>query len=337
MARSVLVVAPTTLCSTWNKEFLKWLGRERIQPYLIDNSNKPSGFLKNIHSVMIISYERLIKHIADLENFKFDLIVCDEAHRLKNSNVKVAQALQKLCCTKRVLLTGTPIQNDLQEFFVLSNIANPGIFGTYAEFKEQFEDPILQSQKPHCSNEIRSIGEQMANKLNFITSCFLLRRTQNVLENILPTKTEYVLCCKLTQMQKDMYSSVIKEWWENRDESNIPPLSIIIILKKICNHPLLLKASETNINDIINDDDIDNNDYPNLDNLNLFNILSRNSQEPSGKILILRTMLNNLVKNNNEKIVIVSCSTRVLDIIASECKSLEINSSRFYKKSNYFV
>ena len=79
--------------------------------------------------VLIISYEMFLRCIEDIRKVKFDLIICDEAHRLKNSAIKTATAITGLSINRRILLTGTPIQNNLQEFYTLAEMANPGIFG----------------------------------------------------------------------------------------------------------------------------------------------------------------------------------------------------------------
>ncbi|XP_077301098.1 DNA repair and recombination protein RAD54B-like [Arctopsyche grandis] len=319
VVRRALIIAPSTLCSLWNKEFLKWLGSQRILPYVVDNTNKPNGFVKRCDNVMIISYERLVKHTSDIAKINFDLIICDEAHRLKNSNIKSAQLLQSMTCSKRILLTGTPVQNDLQEFFVLSDIANPGIFGTYAEFKETFEDPILRSQKPDCCDEMRCTGEEKAKHLSFVTSSFILRRTQNIMKGILPSKTEYVVCCRLLTAQQQIYSSVLKEWWNARESlQTISAFSAIILMKKICNHPTLLKVNTDK-----------DGDFSNYKSLDLFKTLPCNfRKEYSSKIIVLVAFFKQIVLKRNEKVVVISSSTKVLDIIAAECKHLDISHLR---------
>ena len=78
---------------------------------------------------MLISYEMVTRCIEDIHKVDFDLIVCDEAHRLKNSNVKITSLISELAIPKCVLLTGTPIQNNLEELFTLGDLACPSIFG----------------------------------------------------------------------------------------------------------------------------------------------------------------------------------------------------------------
>lgn len=312
--RRVLIITPSTLCSNWQKEILKWLGRERLTPFVIDNIKKPDQFLKQLHkSVMIISYERFVKYIEDIEKIQFQLIVCDEAHRLKNANIKAAQALKKLSCDKRILLTGTPIQNHLQEYFVLVDICNPGLFGTYAEFKEMYEDPILKSQHPHCTAEEKTLGEECAGRLQLITSSFILRRTQTLLKDFLPSKTEYIICCAMSDLQKKLYSTAIESWWNRYETQSCSPLTLINILKKICNYPQLILNNK-------DDDELLNN---------LKTILSNTEEaiEDSGKFFTLcNLIMNNLVRN--EKIVIVSSSTKMLDVVSKFLKKQSVDFAR---------
>lgn len=81
---------------------------------------------------MIISYEMMLRNIDTLHKIPFDLIICDEAHRLKNSSTKTASAVMGFATRRRVALTGTPVQNDLQEFFAIVEFTNPGILGSVA-------------------------------------------------------------------------------------------------------------------------------------------------------------------------------------------------------------
>ena len=79
---------------------------------------------------MVISYEMLLRNLEAIRGITFDLLICDEAHRLKNSSTKTASAMMSLSARRRIALTGTPIQNDLQEFFAIVELCNPGVLGT---------------------------------------------------------------------------------------------------------------------------------------------------------------------------------------------------------------
>lgn len=115
VVKRVLVVTPSSLTANWMKEFKKWLGNERLGVFVVDQQNKVEHFASQQHTpVMIISYEMFVRSSQVIEKLGFDLLVCDEAHRLKNPGIKTTHLLASLPCKRRVLMTGTPVQNDLQ-------------------------------------------------------------------------------------------------------------------------------------------------------------------------------------------------------------------------------
>lgn len=158
---------------------------------------------------MITSYEMLVRCIEEIEKINFDLMICDEGHRLKNNNTNVSVALNQINCKRRVLLTGTPIQNELSEFFALIDFVNPGILGTYSMFKREFEDKIVESQQPDCHPQVVALGKQKAVELNEVTEKFVLRRTQEINNIYLPSKYEYVVFCLMSSIQVIVFAILI--------------------------------------------------------------------------------------------------------------------------------
>ncbi|XP_046993459.1 DNA repair and recombination protein RAD54B-like isoform X4 [Schistocerca americana] len=200
--RNALIVTPSSLVGNWEKEFQQWLGRGKIHTFIVNQKNKPADFKNNANAnVMLISYEMFSRYYDDIEKYEFDLLICDEGHRLKNSTIKIYVMLSKLQCKRRILLTGTPVQNDLQEFYTLVNFVNPGVLGPLSDFRKIYEAPIVASRQPEAGTEIRLHGEQRAAELNHKTSWFILRRTQDLIDKILPIKHELVLFCCLSQLQ----------------------------------------------------------------------------------------------------------------------------------------
>ncbi|EFN80285.1 DNA repair and recombination protein RAD54B [Harpegnathos saltator] len=192
--KRALILAPSSLCDNWKKEFAKWLGCHRVSPFVVDGKNKPKDFTSRPrNSVMIISYEMFIRCHMEINEIAFDLIVCDEGHRLKNSNIKAAKLLYEVNCKKRIILTGTPIQNDLKEFYALVDFVNPSILGTPSEYRNYYEDPIVASQSPHASDDVLSLGNERAMELHECTKRFILRRTQETINKYLPCKHEMTL------------------------------------------------------------------------------------------------------------------------------------------------
>lgn len=143
----------------------------------------------------------LVRYIEEMKKINFDLIICDEGHRLKNNNTNTSIALNQIECKRRVLLSGTPIQNELAEFFALIDFVNPGILGTYSMFKREFEDKIVESQQPDCHPQLIALGKQKTSELNEVTEKFILRRTQDVNNKYLPSKYESIVFCAMTSIQ----------------------------------------------------------------------------------------------------------------------------------------
>lgn len=140
LIEKAIIVAPSSLVKNWYNEIFKWL-KNRVQPLAIDGGNKADidtkliGFMKTygrrcINPILIISYETFRLHAQVLHQDEVGLVLCDEGHRLKNSENQTYQALINLKAKRRVLLSGTPIQNDLLEYFSLVHFVNQGLLGT---------------------------------------------------------------------------------------------------------------------------------------------------------------------------------------------------------------
>ena len=112
-------------------------------------------------AVLILSYEtfRIHEKLFHRGQHQCDLLICDEAHRLKNKDTKTAVALSALQTRRRVLLSGTPIQNDLDEFYSMVHFANPGLLGSEKDFHRLYQNPILRGREPDASDKDRARGE----------------------------------------------------------------------------------------------------------------------------------------------------------------------------------
>lgn len=120
--------------------------------------------------ILIISYETFRLHVGELHKGTVGLIICDEGHRLKNAENQTYQALVQLNCQRRVLLSGTPIQNDLLEYFSLVHFVNVGLLGTASEFRRKFEIPILRGRDADATDAEQKAGEE---KLREVSSNLL--------------------------------------------------------------------------------------------------------------------------------------------------------------------
>lgn len=304
--KRALIVCPVTLIANWKKEFKKWLGNERIGVFTLANnkSNLQSFVAGRCYQVMIVGYEKVRSISAELKKASIDLIVCDEGHRLKTAANKSAQAILSLNTDKRIILSGTPIQNDLGEFFTMVNFLNPGILGTYATFKREFELPILKSRQPEAMKKDIEKGKLRSEELSKLTRLFTLRRTAATLDKYLPPKTDTVLFCTPLPQQIKIYkdlleSNTIRSCLGSSDTAE--HLKAITMLKKLCNSPALLRDTE-----------FDSSKLPIPATLSM----------GSGKMRVVEDFLLQLFENTDEKVVIVSGYTKTLDIIEDKLNDL---------------
>lgn len=157
-----LVVCPAGLVDNWKKEFRKWLGNERIGVFVADAKNrKITNFtMGKVYNIMIVGYEMLRVVQEELKKGSgVDIVIADEGHRLKTANNKAMLAIQSLNTERRIILSGTPLQNDLSEFYTAIDFVNPGLLGKRSAFKREFETPILRSRQPNVSEAELEKGE----------------------------------------------------------------------------------------------------------------------------------------------------------------------------------
>ncbi|XP_064247839.1 DNA repair and recombination protein RAD54B isoform X2 [Passer domesticus] len=326
--KRALVVTPGSLVKNWKKEFQKWLGSERIKVFTVDQDHKVEEFMGSpLYSVMIISYEMLLRSSDQIQAVEFNLLICDEGHRLKNSTIKTTTALTSLSCERRVILTGTPIQNDLQEFYALIEFVNPGILGSLSTYRKIYEEPIVRSREPSATEEEKELGEKRAAELTRLTGLFILRRTQEVINKFLPPKKESIIFCRPTALQLELYrkllgSRVITSCLQGRLE-NSPHLICIGALKKLCNHPcLLFKAIKEKSCDPMSEEYDESSLYEGVIDVFPQDYTSDTFCETdSGKLQVLVKLLAAIHElNSSERVVLVSNYTQTLNILQDICK-----------------
>lgn len=334
IADKVLICCPVSLVSNWKKEFEKWLGINRLG-VLVINNNKYSDerqdielFGKNkVYQVMIIGYEKMQSMSESLAQVKFDLLVCDEGHRLKNNENKTMKTFESFKIKKRILLSGTPIQNDLQEFYTMANFTNPGILGDLKTFQKDYIKPILESRDSNCTNELLiKKGKEKSAKLMSLTNLFILRRSNEELTKYLPRRSDYILLVPPTPLQLQLFQSIIatkkfKNFLSDDIEksTNISAFNLINTFRKICNSPSLLKDDGFFL-------ELCERNTDNPEDRDFRSQLGRKIK--SGKILVLIKILGLLHSEGKEKVIIVSNFTSTLDIIESLFKSLNLKFSR---------
>jgi len=286
--RKAVVVCPSTLTRNWQKEFKKWLGSHKLSVVVLgadtprsaskadpdDDADEAKSvgsayqkalreeiamFISSaLHQVLIISYEMFRKHAEALSQLpSTTLIVCDEGHRLKNvGGNKTVQAFASIPSRRRIILSGTPVQNDLMEFYAMVEFVNPGILGSVAKFKNSFEGPITRSRDGSSTPKERELGALRSAELTRLTSAFILRRTNALLTQYLPPKYEFAVFVPMTTFQQVVYQGILASRSLNRvlslgsttgSSSRGPSalaLRLITLLKKAANHPLLVFQSQ---------------------------------------------------------------------------------------------
>ncbi|KAL1860911.1 helicase [Paecilomyces lecythidis] len=320
VVKKALIVCPVTLINNWRKEFRKWLGNERIGVFLFDDKKKRlTDFTRGrAYSVMIVGYEKLRTVQEGLaQGSGIDIVIADEGHRLKTLQNKSGQAIQSLSTAKRVILSGTPIQNELSEFFAAVDLVNPGLLGSYKTFMKEFEGPIVRSRQPEATKKDIEKGEARNEELRSLTAQFMLRRTADILAKYLPPKTEYVLFCNPTSTQANIYHSVLgSPVFQSVLGNSESALQLITILKKLCNSPSLLNPKSA--------EETPNTTIAALLSTLPPNLLRHFSPSSSGKIRVLDQLLHNLHTTTSEKIVIVSNYTSTLNLLANLLASLSL-------------
>ena len=317
--KKALIVCPVTLINNWRKEFRKWLGADRLGVYVFDDNKKRlTDFTKGrAYNVMIIGYEKLRTISEELKKgLTIDIVIADEGHRLKTAKNKSALAIKSLDTPRRIILSGTPIQNELSEFFMMVDFVNPDLLGSFKAFTKEFELPIVKSRQPGALMKDVDKGEARSEELATRTSTFILRRTADILAKYLPPKTEYVLLCRPTAAQAVIYRHVLAcPALQSALGTSEASLQLITVLKKVCNSPFLLNSKQSR--------DTTTPENP-LTAALLANIppqLIRTNQG-STKLRTLDQLLHTLHSTTSEKIVLVSNYTSTLDLFETLLTSL---------------
>ncbi|KAL4881947.1 vacuolar protein 14 C-terminal Fig4p binding-domain-containing protein [Aspergillus karnatakaensis] len=323
-----VIACPSSLVGNWANELGKWLGQGTITPFAVDgkaSKTELTSQLKQwamasgrsvVRPVLIVSYETLRMYVDTLKDSPIGLLLCDEGHRLKNKESLTWTALNSLNVQRRVILSGTPIQNDLSEYFALLNFANPDLLGSQQEFRKRFEIPILRGRDAAGTEEDRKKGDERLVELSGIVNKFIIRRTNDILSKYLPVKYEHVVFCNMSQFQYGLYkhfidSPEIKSLLRGKGSQ---PLKAIGLLKKLCNHPDLLNLSH----------DLPGCEHTFPDDYVPVEARGRDRDvRPwySGKMMVLDRMLARIRQDTNDKIVLISNYTQTLDVFDKLCRS----------------
>lgn len=232
---AVLVVCPMSLAANWYHEAQKFA--PQLSVAIHHGADRQAGeefrTLVAQHDVIITTYNLLHRDRAELEKITWWRIVYDEAQHLKNVATQQSRAARALPATHRLALTGTPMENNLEEFRAIMDLVNPGYLGTQHGFRHHYALPI---ERDH--------DDTMAAQLRSLTSPFLLRRLKSdpAVISDLPEKTEIVMRATLTAEQAGLYQAVVDDMMEKIQQAKGlqrkgAVLAALTKLKQVCNHP----------------------------------------------------------------------------------------------------
>ncbi|KAH8904950.1 hypothetical protein BR93DRAFT_929216 [Coniochaeta sp. PMI_546] len=243
-----LVIVPTSVMLNWEMEFKKWCPGFKILTYYgnqEERKRKRQGWTNDdVWNVCITSYQMVLQDQQVFKRRRWHYMILDEAHNIKNFKSQRWQTLLGFNTHSRLLLTGTPLQNNLTElwsllFFLMPPENGEGGFADLKEFHDWFHKPesqILESGREQMDDESRAI----ISKLHKVLRPYLLRRLKADVEKQMPAKYEHVEFCRLSKRQRELYDGFLSRSETRETLSSGNYLSIInclMQLRKVCNHP----------------------------------------------------------------------------------------------------
>ncbi|XP_078123313.1 chromodomain-helicase-DNA-binding protein 4a isoform X4 [Sander vitreus] len=304
-----LVSAPLSTIINWEREFEMWAPDMYVVTYVGDKDSravirenefsfednairggKKASRMKKDSSVkfhvLLTSYELITIDMAILGSIDWACLVVDEAHRLKNNQSKFFRVLNNYPLQHKLLLTGTPLQNNLEELFHLLNFLTPERFSKLEVFLEEFADIAKEDQ---------------IKKLHDMLGPHMLRRLKADVFKHMPSKTELIVRVELSPMQKKYYKFILTKNFEALNTkgggNQVSLLNVVMDLKKCCNHPYLFPAAA------IEAPKMPNGMYDG-------NALTK----AAGKLLLLQKMMRKL-KDGGHRVLIFSQMTKMLDLL----------------------
>lgn len=304
-----LVSAPLSTIINWEREFEMWAPDMYVVTYVGDKDSravirenefsfednairggKKASRMKKDSSikfhVLLTSYELITIDMAILGSIDWACLVVDEAHRLKNNQSKFFRVLNNYPLQHKLLLTGTPLQNNLEELFHLLNFLTPERFNNLEVFLEEFADIAKEDQ---------------IKKLHDMLGPHMLRRLKADVFKHMPSKTELIVRVELSPMQKKYYKFILTKNFEALNTkgggNQVSLLNVVMDLKKCCNHPYLFPAAAM--------------EAPKMPN-GMYD--GSALTKSSGKLMLLQKMMRKL-KEGGHRVLIFSQMTKMLDLL----------------------
>lgn len=189
-----LIVGPNTTIGNWYKEIRKWFPSARVVKLYARKEYREETFanelIKGKFDICVASYEAINVCITQLKKFEWSYLIVDEAHRLKNELSHLSQNLRKFPTNLKLLITGTPLQNNLHELWSLLNFLLPDLFESSELFDDWFEGSKMDKDNPITVEEQEKKNLEIINSLHRILKPFILRRTKDDMIKTLPPKKE---------------------------------------------------------------------------------------------------------------------------------------------------
>uniref|UniRef100_A0AAR2IWR8 SNF2 related chromatin remodeling ATPase 1 n=1 Tax=Pygocentrus nattereri TaxID=42514 RepID=A0AAR2IWR8_PYGNA len=287
-----MVLVPKSTLHNWMNEFKRWVPTLKAV-CLIGDKDARAAFIRDVMmpgewDVCVTSYEMVIREKSVFKKFNWRYLVIDEAHRIKNEKSKLSEIVREFKTTNRLLLTGTPLQNNLHELWSLLNFLLPDVFNSASDFDSWFDTN-------NC------LGDQkLVERLHAVLRPFLLRRIKQEVERSLPPKKEVKIYLGLSKMQREWYTRILMKDIDILNSAGkmdkMRLLNILMQLRKCCNHPYLFDGAEPG--------------PPYTTDTHLVT--------NSGKMLVLDKLLPE-VQEQGSRVLIFSQMTRVLDILEDYC------------------
>ncbi|CAH1986403.1 unnamed protein product [Acanthoscelides obtectus] len=290
----VMVVCPINTVLNWKAEFKQWVPKNTpFEVYELTScrlNSERQYYIKEWFDeggVLIIGYT-MFRMLSNPDNKKIskkiravfqeglvnpgpDLVVCDEGHLLKNEKTNLSIAMNRIRTKRRIVLTGTPLQNNLKEYWCMVQFIKPNLLGTYKEYLNRFVNPITNGQYTDSTQHDIVIMRKRSHVLHKLLDGVVQRRDYSVLEPYLPPKHEFVLFVKLSEVQVKIYKHYM-ERYARRGDGVSNKTSFLFTdfqnLQRICTHPRALgdrnydksnkdyddEESEGSLKDFIDDD-----------------------------------------------------------------------------------
>ncbi|XP_031397920.1 protein CHROMATIN REMODELING 20 isoform X2 [Punica granatum] len=283
--RTALIVTPVNVLHNWRHEFTKWapsefkpirtfmledVSRERRVELLAKWRRKGGVFLISYTAFRNLSVGKNIKDrnvardiISALQDGP-DILVCDEAHIIKNTRADTTQALKLVKCQRRIALTGSPLQNNLMEYYCMVDFVREGFLGSSHEFRNRFQNPIENGQHTNSTSEDVKIMNQRSHILYEQLKGFVQRMDMSVVKKDLPPKTVFVIAVKLSPLQRKLYKKFLDVHGFTRGRvysENIGKRSFFAgyqALAQIWNHPGILQLRKEDRDYVRREDAVEN-------------------------------------------------------------------------------